>query len=61
MQTSLAARNAVLKFFGNHEHGALILCTSNSLSHTHKKRKTSDDGMQVAISKVLRERSRLPL
>ena len=39
MQTSLAARNAVLKFFGNHEHGALILCTSNSLSHTHKEKK----------------------
>ena len=39
LQTSLAARNAVLKFFGDHEHGALILCTSNSLSHTHKEKK----------------------
>ena len=61
LQTNLAARNAMFKVFGNHEHGSLILCTSNRLSHTHKEKKASDDGMQVAISKVLRERSRLPL
>ena len=61
LQTSLAARNAVLKFFGNHEmvHWSFALQTV-CLTHT-RKRKTSDDGMQVAISKVLRERSRLPL